>query len=151
MARFAGGWRTAGAGSTTLPVASLFAPAAANPLIYEVGVFNTTTTAVAIALRRATALGTAGTGRDELFVDDEGAASSGATAGATLVDTHTVAPTFITGNVRVASLGAAIGSGVIWTFGERGLRVPSGTGNGVCVVPLTGTGQILDVYFEWSE
>jgi hypothetical protein len=151
MARFAGGFRTAGAGSTTLPVASLFAPAAANPLIYEIGVFNTTAVAVAIALRRATALGTPGTGRDELFVDDEGAASSGATAGATLVDTHTVAPTFITGNLRVASLGAAIGSGVIWTFGERGLRIPSGTGNGVCIVPLTGTGQILDIYVEWSE
>jgi hypothetical protein len=151
MARFAGGWRTAGPGSTTLPVASLFASASANPLIYEVGVFNTTAVAVAVALRRATAVGTPGTGRDEVFIDDEGSASSGATAVATLLDTHTVAPTFITGNVRVAPLGAAIGSGVIWTFGERGLRIPSGTGNGICIIPLTGTGQILDVYFEWSE
>lgn len=146
MARFAGGFRTAGAGSTTLPIASLFAPAAANPLIYEVGVFNTTATAVAIALRRATALGTPGTGREELFIDDENA-----TATATLVDTHTVAPTLTAGAVRVGSLGAAIGSGVIWTFGERGLRVPAGTGNGVCIVPLTGTGQICDVYVEWAE
>jgi len=146
VARFAGGFRTAGAGSTTLPIASLFAPAAANPLIYEVGVFNTTATAVAIALRRATALGTPGTGREELFIDDENA-----TATATLVDTHTVAPTLTAGAVRVGSLGAAIGSGVIWTFGERGLRVPAGTGNGVCIVPLTGTGQICDVYVEWAE
>jgi hypothetical protein len=151
MARFAGGFRTAGAGSTTLPIASLVAPAAANPLIYEIGVFNSTVTAVAIALRRFTALGTAGTGRDEIFVDDEGSASSGAVATATLVDTHTVAPTLITGNIRVGSLGASIGSGVIWTFGERGLRIPAGTGNGVCVIPLVGTGQICDVYFEWSE
>lgn len=151
MARFAGAWRTTGAGSTTLPIASLFAPAANNPLIFEIGVFNTTATALSVALRRATALGTAGAGQAEVFIDDEGAASSGATATATLVDTHTVAPTLITGAVRAASLGAAIGSGVIWTFGERGLRIPSGTGNGICIVPLTGTGQICDVYFEWGE
>lgn len=146
MARYAGGFRTAGAGSTTLPIASLFATAACQPIIYEIGVFNTTTTAVAVALRRATALGTAGTGREELPVDD-----TVAVALATLVDTHTVAPTLTTGNIRFATLGAAAGSGVIWTFSERGLRIPAGTGNGICIIPHTGTGQICDIYIEWSE
>lgn len=146
MARFAGGWRTTGAGSTTLPIASLFATAACQPTIMEIGIFNTTGTAVAIALRRATALGTAGTGQAEMPVDDTAAAAVG-----TLVDTHTVAPTLTAGNVRVGTLAAAAGSGVIWTFSERGLRIPAGTGNGICIVPLTGTGQICDVYFEWSE
>lgn len=146
MARFAVGWRTTGAGSTTLPIGSLFATATTSPVIYEIGVFNTTAVAVALAVRRFTALGTAGTGQTEIFVDD-----IAATALATAVDTHTVTPTFVTGNVRVATLGAAIGSGVIWTFGDRGLRIPSGTGNGVGVVPLVGTGQICDLYFDWDE
>lgn len=146
MARFAAGFRTTGAGSTTLPIASIFAPAAAQPVIYEIGVFNTTAVAVSVALRRATALGTAGAGETEVTVDDPSA-----TAIATVVNTHTVAPTLSAGAVRNGVLGAAVGSGVIWTFSERGLRLPAGTGNGLCIVPLTGTGQICDVYFEWSE
>lgn len=144
--RASAGWRTGGAGSTTLPIASLFATAALRPRIREVGVFNTTTTAVAIALRRATAVGTAGAGQTEVYEDDESQ-----TPVATAFDTHSVAPTFVTGNVRVAPLGAAIGAGVIWTFGGNGLVIPQGTGNGVVVVPLTGTGQICDVYFSWDE
>lgn len=146
MARFSAAFRSTGAGSTTLPIASLFAPAAAQPVIYEVGIFNTTTTAVAIALRRVTATGTVGAAEVELGLDD-----TAATATATAVNTHTVTPTFVTGNLRVATLGAAAGSGVIWTFSERGLRIPQGTGNGIVVVPLVGTGQICDVYFEWAE
>lgn len=146
MARFSAAWRTGGAGSTTLPIASLYAVATTSVRVYEVGVFNTTTTAVAIALRRATTAGTQGAGQSEVFVDDPAAVPL-----ATAVDVHTVAPTLTTGNIRVATLGAAAGSGVIWTFSERGLWIAAGTGNGLCVVPLTGTGQVCDVYFEWSE
>lgn len=146
MARFSAAWRTAGAGSTTLPIASLFAVATTSIRLYEVGVFNTTATATSVSLRRATAVGTPGTGRDEINMDDPAAVPL-----ATVFDTHTVAPTLTAGAVRAAPLGAAIGSGVIFTFSERGMWIPAGTGNGVCVVPLTGTGQICDVYFEWSE
>ena len=63
-------------------------------------------------------------------------------------DTHTVAPTLVAGEIRRASVGASIGSGIIWTFGGRGLFLPSGTGNGFALMPITGTGQISDVY--WS-
>lgn len=146
MARYACAFRTTGAGSTTLPIASIFATAACQPMIMEVGVFNTTATAVSIALRRATALGTAGTGQTELPIDDTAGAAL-----ATVVDTHTVTPTITTGSVRLATLGAAVGSGVIWTFSERGLRIPAGTGNGILIIPFVGTGQICDVYLEWSE
>lgn len=147
MARFDGGWRTAGAGSTTLPIAGITATAAVRPRLKEVGVFNTTTTAVAIALRRiVTALGTAGSGQVEVYENDPSQ-----TPLATLLDTWSVAPTFVSGNIRVASLGAAIGSGVIWTFGGDGLVIPNATTDGIVLVPLTGTGQICDVYFGWEE
>lgn len=145
MARFSAAWRTTGAGSTTLPIASLYATATVRPAIIEVGVFNTTTTGVAMALRRASSAGTQGAAQTEVAED-----FPSLTAGANAVDTHSAGPTLTTGNLRAASLGAAVGSGVIWTF-PRGLVVPEGTGNGVVIVPLTGTGQICDVYFSWEE
>lgn len=144
MTSFGGSFKTAGAGSTTLPIASLFATAACNPKIYQIGVFNTTATTVDIAIRRVTAVGTAGAAREEIAEDD-----SVQVALATLVDTHTVTPTFVTGNVRAATLPAAVGGGVIFTF-KNGLVVPAGTGNGIVVVPL-GTGQICTVFFAWDE
>jgi hypothetical protein len=146
MARFAGGWTTTGAGSTTLPIAGLTAATATRPYVVEIGVFNTTAVAVAIAIRRITALGTAGAAQTEIYEDDPAK-----TAVATLLDTWTGAPTFVAGNIRVGRLGAAVGSGVIFTFGGRGLPIPSSTGDGVVIVPLVGTGQICDVYFSWDE
>ena len=53
--------------------------------------------------------------------------------------------------LRQASLAAAIGSGVIWTFGDSGIVVPPGTANGIGIICPTGTGQILDYYFDWDE
>ena len=147
MARYSGGFRTAGAGSTTLPVASLFATAATAPRLYQLAVFNTTATAVVLSLRVATAVGTPGTGRDEVSWD----ISQTGTAVSTLFDTHTVAPTLTAGNVVLFPLGAGIGSGVIRTFEGDGVTVPKGTGSGLCLIPLTGTGQIVDVDWHWRE
>jgi hypothetical protein len=51
-------------------------------------------------------------------------------------------------------LGAAIGSGVIWTFGggvTGGLVIPNTTGDGIGLIVATGTGQICDVSFTWDE
>jgi len=143
MARFSAAWRTAGAGSTTLPIASLYATAAKRPKLLEVGVFNSTTTAVAFALRRFSTTGTQGS-TITAYEDDSSQA-----AVATAKDTHTVTPTITAGNIRVVSLGAAIGSGMIWTFG--GLEIPNTTGDGIGLIVLTGTGQICDVSFTWSE
>jgi hypothetical protein len=147
MARFTASWRTTGAGSTTLPIAGLLATAAVRPRIAEIGVFNTTATAVAVALRRITAAGTAGSTQSVVYETDESQTALGVPK-----DTWTVAPTFVAGNVRVASLGAAIGSGVIWTFtaGPQ-LVIPAATTNGVVIVPLTGTGQICDISITWDE
>lgn len=146
MARYTVGVRSTGAGSTTLPTGSLFAAANNDVYVVEIGAFNTTATACTIGVRRATALGTQGSGLTEIPWDPDTTA-----AAATAYDTHTVTPTFTGGVYRNASLGAAIGSGVIWTFPGKGLRIPKGTGNGVLLVPITGTGQILDWYMEWDE
>lgn len=148
MARFSAAWRTTGAGSTTLPIGGLMSVSGCRPRLVEVGVFNTTTTACAVALRRVTAAGTSGSTQSVLYESD-----SAQTALATPKDTWTVTPTFVSGNIRVASLGAAIGSGIIWTFGgpAGGLIIPNTTGDGIVVSVLTGTGQICDLSLTWDE
>jgi hypothetical protein len=147
MARYSSGWRTTGAGSTTLPAGSLYAAANNDIYIIEIGAFNTTATACAIAVRRLTTAATQGTGQSELPWDPDTTAATG-----TAFDTHTsTGPTITAGYYSTASLGAAIGSGVIWTYGDKGLRIPKGTANGIGVIPATGTGQILDLYFVWTE
>ncbi len=146
MSRYTVGTRSAGAGSTTLPVGSLYAVASRSCFVREVGVFNTTTTAVAVRLARLTTAGTQGSGLTE-----EKYHGTDDTPDMTAFDTHTVGPTIATGNLRVAPLGAAIGAGVIWTFAEPGLYIPAGTANGLGIVVATGTGQVLDWYMEWDE
>jgi hypothetical protein len=146
MARASCAFRTTGAGSTTLCIASLRATAAVQPRLLEVGVWNTTATAVSISLRRFTVAGTGGAGMTEAYEDDNVHVPV-----ATISDTDTGGPTFRTGALRIATLGAAVGSGVIWTFGGDGAMIEAGTANGIGIVPWVGTGQICDVYFVWSE
>src|SRR5215208_3965873 len=88
MARFSRGWRTAGAGSTTLPIASLYATAAVRPRVVEIGCFNSTATAVNVAVARLTTAGTQGATMAGGYEDD-----NSQTAVANPKDTHTVAPT----------------------------------------------------------
>lgn len=145
MGLYNAAWRTAGAGSTTLPIASLYSGGATNrPRIREIGVFNTTSTAVALTIQRLTTAGTQGAGQTEDPQDTDVAAV------ATAFDTHSVAPT-LDNAVRVFDLAAAVGAGIIFTFGGSGLWIPPGTANGVGVVVTTGTGQVCDVNFTWEE
>ena len=147
MPRHSGGTRSTGAGSTTLPVGSLYAAAAAGAAIREIGAFNTTATAVAIKLVRMTTTGTQGTGLTEGAWDQNKVGPQ-----CTLFDTHTsTGPTLGDDLGFRTVLGAAVGSGIIWTFGDTGLVIPEGTGNGVGIIVATGTGQILDWYFAWDE
>lgn len=145
MARYNAGVKT-GAGSTTLPIISLYAAAAVGGKVREIGVFNTTATAVDLKLARLTTTGTQGAGLTAAKHDpDSVAASCGA------FTTHTVAPTLGNDLGYRASLGAAIGSGVIWTFGDTGLRITVGTANGIGVIPENGTGQACQAYIVWDE
>lgn len=146
MPRFSAGVRT-GAGSTTLPIISLYAPAGSGGSIREIGVFNTTAVAVALHVIRLAAIGTQGSGLTEAKHDPNSAA-----AAMTAFTTHSVDPTSGATDMGYrTSLGAAIGSGIIWTFGDAGLRIQAGTSNGIGVIVSTGTGQVCDAYIVWDE
>src|SRR5262245_14069220 len=121
MSRASAGVLTS-AGSITLPIISVYATATVAPALREVGVFNNTSTSCSLKLIRLTSTGTQGAGITRTFHDD----TAGSPA-CTAFTTHTVAPT-LGGDLgyRVV-LGAAVGSGVIWTFGDTGIRVPIGT------------------------
>jgi hypothetical protein len=146
VARVSGGAKSAGAGSTTLPLMSLYGIAAVSGVLREVGVFNTTATNCDVKLVRLTTAGTQGASITAAPQVDRAAAPS-----CTLFNTHTANPTLGNDLGYRASLGAAIGSGVIWTFGDRGIEWPVGTGNGIGVIVENGTGQICQIYFVWDE
>lgn len=131
-------------GTTLRALASLFSVASKGGRLREVGVFNTTATALAIALVRFTNATGVGAGLTEVDWDDEMVTNLTGFAG------HT-ADGAVGSPIRQASLGAAVGSGVIWTFGGNGFKVLSGTANGVGIIIPTGIGQICDYYFDWEE
>jgi hypothetical protein len=147
MARYT----AAGRGVTNLPTTvrgpALFASAAGGRfVVQEVGVFNTTTSAVAVGVAVCSAQGTGAGGLTEYCEDDPSAPAADETA-----FTSQSADSTVVAQVRQASLGAAIGSGVIWTFPERGLFINEGTGNGIIINCPTGTAQFLDFYFTWFK
>lgn len=144
MAIYSGGARSSGAGTSARPVGSLFAAASVGARLLECGFFNTTTTAVVVRLVRLTAVGTPGSGLTEAEWNPDGGAAQ-----ATLFDTHSADATVGEDLGFRHPCGAAIGSGVVFTFPE-GIRISPGTGNGIGLVPV-GTGQILDWYFKWEE
>lgn len=146
MARYSVAGRSTSAGSTTLPLFSIYGGAAAQGAIREIGVFNTTTTAFAVSLQRFTATGTQGAALTEIPWEVDTPAS-----GCQGFNTHTVTPTITAGVYRQATIGAAAGAGVIWTFGDQGLRIKVGTANGYGLLVATGTGQIVDFYIDWDE
>lgn len=144
MARYGAGVKT-GAGSTTLPLMSVYASANTGGRIKEVGAFNTTTTAVDIKLVRLTTAGTQGTG----LTESKHSPANAATAQCTAFTTHSsTGPTLGDDLGYRASLGAAIGAGVIWT---TDIEIPAGTANGVGLIIENGTGQALQAYMLWEE
>jgi hypothetical protein len=148
MPRFAAGVKT-GAGSTILPLISLFSSAVAQPNIREIGLFNTTTTAVDVKLcRLSSGPGTLGAGLAETPIDNPVAV-----AGCQAFTTYTAGTIAQTDAGYRASIGAAIGAGVIWSFGGEGLEIlpAAGTVNGIGVVIENGTGQALQAYLVWDE
>lgn len=133
------------AGTNLRAMASLFATAASRPRIREIGVFNTTATALAVGVARFTNATGVGAGLTENALDDPIVTPVG-----TGFAGHT-ADGAVSGLIRAGVLGAAIGSGIIWTFSDPGLIIPDGTANGVGITVPTGTGQICDYYIEWTE
>lgn len=124
---------------------SLYATTGVRPQIREIGVFNTTAVACAVAIARATAAGTQGAGLTEVCESDDSHAII-----ATGFNTHTADAT-IAASQRQASLAAAIGSGLIWTWGPGEFVLDKLTTAGVVIVCPTGTGQHLDFWIVWDE
>jgi hypothetical protein len=144
MARTANAYRTTGVGSATLPATSIYSLGTGDLWLVEVGVTNTTAVAFELSLARLTAAGTQGAAAGAITYE-EGATNL--TAKWAAVQAHS-AGTPLGAEVRRASIGASIGSGVIFTFGGRGLLIPSGTANGLGLITINGAGQLADVY--WS-
>jgi hypothetical protein len=144
MARFAISGRATIAGTSALPLVSLYATAGVRPTVVEIGIWNTTGTAVAVALNRLSTTGTQGAGLTEVAEDSPDHTPLG-----TGFAGHTVGPT-VGGEIRRATLAAAVGAGVIWTFAP-GVEIAAATTNGLGLLIPTGTGQVLDYYLSWIE
>jgi hypothetical protein len=125
---------------------SLYGIASISGCLREVGLTNTTSTAVALKMVYVTTVGTQGAGLTETKYRDGAPAAS-----CTAFTTHSGAPTLGGDLGYRASLGAAVGAGVIWTFGEQGITPPTGTANGVAVIVENGTGQAVQAYLVWDE
>lgn len=142
MARMSAAGRT-DALPTTLRGPCVYATAAVRPQILEIGVSNTTSTACAVAVVRATAAGTQGTALTEVCTSDDSV-----TIVATAFNTHTGNATVGTA-IRQATLGS--NGGWIWNWELGEFVVDNATGNGVVIICPTGTAQHLDFWFEWME
>lgn len=147
MAVYSGGARTTNAPTATLPAASLYATAAVTFSILEIGITNTTATACVVGLCRLTTTGTQGA----TITTTASLGQGGVAPSAVMKQSHTsTGPTLADLGYRW-SLGAAIGSGVIWTFQNGELEVLAATTNGIGIFCPTGTGQIVDFYMKWLE
>lgn len=144
MARYSAGAITS-AGTTLRPALALAAAAAVGQKIREVGVSNTTSTAVQLRVQRFTGGPGTATGLTEAKYDPDSVAASGVAN-----HSHTVDLTAVDDLGYRAQLGAAVGAGTIFTFGDSGLRIPVGTTNVIGIVP-EGTGQALSAYEVWDE
>ena len=145
MGDFAAGGLTS-AGSTTLPISSVYGAGAASPLIrlLELHVWNTGSAAVALRLVRATTTGTRGAA---LTVGSLSAHNPEASTG-TAYQTHTVAPTVTDLGYRTH---LAAGNGVIWTWSDNGLVIPAVANAGIGLIVDNGTGQACQVTWVWRE
>lgn len=146
MSRYASGGLTT-AGSTTLPLASIYGATTGRIFITQIGFFNTTATACALKLVRLTTAGTKPTAWTSapLSLEDT------ATAVGVVAGTHTVAPTLGADLGYRAVLGASIGSSVIWTWADRMLTITATANAGIGLIVENGTGQAVQFYIEWGE
>lgn len=145
MSRYAAGGLTS-AGSTTLPILSLYGAATIILRVREIGVFNTASTAVNLKLVRLSTAGTKGTALTNATLN----ALDPSTAVGAAANTHTVAPTATDLGYRTV-LGAAPGSGVVWTWDDFELTVPAVANAGIGIIVESGSGQICEAYIKWTE
>lgn len=146
MSKFVAGLTTT-AGSTTLPLAALVGGTGARIRITEIGIFNTTSTAVNLVLCRLSTAGTPGTAATSRLTD----AADAATAVGTLRNTYTsTAPTTTELGIGFP-LGAAVGSGLVMTYPDDVLTIDKVANAGIGILLESGTVQVVRVWFRWNE
>lgn len=146
MSRYSSGTITAAAITSTRPAIGLYNTAAGTGAMRECGVSNTAAAQVAVHMALVTATGTQVATPPETKHRDQSFPAI-----CTAV-TWSADPTVGATCGFRQMLGAAIGAGVIWTFGGDGLQAPIGTANGVAGGALeSGTGQIVECYIVWDE
>ena len=138
---------TTSAGSTTLPICALIGGTGGRIRITEIGVFNTTTTAVNLVLCRLSTAGTPGTSATSRLTDSADAA----TLVGVLKNTYSsTAPTTTELGIGFP-LGAAVGSGLVMTFPDDTLTIAATANAGIGLLVESGTGQACRVWMRWSE
>jgi hypothetical protein len=144
MARYSGGMTAAGAGTSLRPVLGLLSTASVTGVLREIALFNTTATACVYRVVRFTG-GTAGADQAEAPHRENAPAASCVLKGLWTADA-TIDQDL---GYRI-QIGAAIGSGGIFTMGVEGLETFVGSTKGIGLIPV-GTGQVCEVYFAWDE
>ena len=146
MSKFVAGLTTT-AGSTTLPICALVGGTGGRIRIVEIGVFNTTSTAVNLVLCRLSTAGTPGTAATSRLTD----AADAAAAVGSLKNTYSgTAPTTTELGIGFP-LPAAVGAGLVLTFPDDTLTIPATANAGIGLIVESGTGQAVRVYVRWQE
>jgi hypothetical protein len=139
------------AGDATLPFAGLRSGVAANRIIVrEIKCFTEAANAASIRIVRISTAGTA-TSLTVNLMNPGNAAAVG-----TAVKTYTsTVPTITAGDIDLAMVGAAIGSGFMYTYyGEgKGLWVDGAAtnANGIALIELANTANTYGGTFIWEE
>ena len=146
MARYSTGATATAPGGTNRSFISLFAASGSGAAVREIGVTNNSTTEFAVAVKRLTAQGAGvGTALTE-GKQNPNSPTNACTAFYSASADHTVGDDL---GYR-ATVGAAKGAGIVFTFGGDGLVIAAGTANGIGLLP-TGTAQACEVYIVWDE
>lgn len=140
------------AGTATLPFFAIRSNSATlTPVIREIKCFTTAANAARIRIVRLTTAGTSSAVTINKMYE-------GGTATATATVAHTyssTAPTIQSGDVDIAAVGAAIGSGFVYTYyGEsKGLWVSAGASNanGIALIEVADTANTYDCTVIWEE
>lgn len=145
MARYSFGMRSTVAGTAARAMMGLFAPASTNGKLRQASAFNSTSTALAVALARFTNATGVGAGQTEGEYDEDAPPPL-----CTIFAGHT-ADGGVGQSLETGSLGAAVGSGLFFTYGESGILIQPGTANGLGLLCHSGSGQVCDVTYHWDE
>jgi len=130
-------------GTSVRGIVSVFSTASFGFRLRQIALYNTTSTACTYAAVRFTNATGVGAGLTEVTHDIN---PPQCTAFAGHTSDGTVGSPF-----DVFELPAAIGGGIIMPYDGAGILSPIGTANGIGIILLSGTGQILRYKLTWEE